>query len=150
MPDIRKYKWLFGLLTVFVLLSFLYSAPVFEQVLERGCLSDPTAMDIEDARLLRPATISAGDSNLARGTDSISVTKKAAEDIVTREQNQPQTRTLLMRFLAIMFLLVLAVRVTYRMLMRRYGCHMIALWQNITYIHQVDGKKGERFSVYIG
>lgn len=174
MPDIRKCKWLIGLLTVFVLLSFLYAAPVFEQLsagifpgygavseeaetgtagapmLGAAAISDRSVMGIEEARLLRPATISAGDSNLPRGTDSISLTKKAEEDIVTREQNQPQTRTLLIRFLAIVFMLVLAVRVTYRILIRRYGCHMIKVWQNIIYIHQVDGKKGERISVYIG
>lgn len=187
MSDIRKRKCLIGLAAVFVLLSFLYSAPVFAQLsagifpgyeaageaakaefaeasmIEAGgmpklsaanekeaVLSETAVMDGAEARALRPATISAGNDNLPGGTDSISLAKKAAEDILTREQKQSQTRTLLMRFLVVVFALVLAVCVSCRILIRRYGCHMIAVWQNITYIHQVDGKKGERFSVYIG
>lgn len=163
MSDIRKHKWLIHILTVLVLLSFLHSAPVFAQisaelvpgydavgkVAEAG-FTEAAVVGAEEAGNLRPATISAGDDSQARGTDSISLARKATEDLVTREQKQSQTRTLLMRFLAVVFALILAVRVTYRILIRRYGCHMIAVWQNITYIHQMDGKKGERFSVYIG
>lgn len=141
MPDVRKCKWLLGLLGVLVLLSFLHAAPAFAQSL---------ADIAPENRTIDLATISAGDKNLPSGMDSISLVKKAVEDIVTREQNQNQTRTLLIRFVAIVFILILVVCVICRILIRRYGCHMIEVWQNIYYIHQVDGKKGERFSVYIG
>lgn len=160
MPDIRKCRWLLGLVTVFVLLSFLHTVPFFAVApadialgydavwaAEAG-FAEMAAREPGEPGFLRADAITARDNSLPGGMDSIFPAKAAAENIVTREQTR--TRTLLIRFVVIVFTLILAVRVICRILSRRYGCHMIEVWQNIYYIHQVDGKKGERFSVYIG
>ena len=44
---------------------------------------------------------------------------------------------------------MLLVCVVCRILSRRYGCRMIYHWENIYYIHQTDGKKGDCLLNYL-
>lgn len=157
MRKIRKHRCLFGLWMVIVLLSFFSSAALGPDLKADRNLQSSFAdsggkailMDEGvEGRLTSPAMIDAGDCRLPEGTGRISLARALLNDIVTREQNV--TRTLLMRFWAAVFVAAFIVWVAYRAIIRRFGSHMIALWQNIYYIHQVDGKKGKRFSGYIG
>lgn len=169
MFDIGKHKRLLVFMTMLVLLSFFSSAPSFSgniegmlreqstasagtedsvwmDTAESGCPGQGVRNTPED-RISTPVVLSAGDCNLPDGTDSISLARRLLEDIAAREQNT--TRALSIRFWVIALIIALYVCVIYRVTIRRYGCHMIVVWQNIYYIHQVDGKKGKRSSVYI-
>lgn len=157
MRKIRKNRCLFGLLVMLVLLS-LFSSAAFGPDLKTdrnrqdglgsnriiGILTDN---GVEES-VTSPAVTDAGNRRLPEGTGRISLARELLEDIVTREQNA--ARAQLIRFWAMAFVIAFIVCVAYRAAIRRFGSQMIALWQNIYYIHQVDGKKGKRFLGYIG
>lgn len=152
MTKSKKHKSLLCLMAAVVLLSFFYMAPVMTkdaalqiQMAESVC-TERTAIDaqgtaekaISDAVVLRGAS-----SRPDTYPDSITAVRNVLDEIATREQHAP--RILIGRFLAVMLVLILFVHVICGIVMRRYGCHMIDLWENINYIHLVDGKKDAPF-----
>lgn len=161
MPDIRKCKGLLGLALTLVLLSFFYSSPAFSD-LGYGIIKEEKAVPGAGAEALqlheneeagvnlsgvRPATLTAGESGMPDHTARISLARTLLDELLARDHKI--VRSLLARFLLITVIAIFMLQVASRMLIRRYGYHMIELWQNINYIHEVDGKKGERFSIYI-
>lgn len=158
MKGIRKHKGLLWLVAAFVLLSFFYMAPVMvreasvESLNADGIYAQRDVLDMSEmaGTVLSNAMILHGVPGRPEACPgNISAARTMLDEIATREQQAP--RILLVRFLAVVSLLILFVRVICRQLIRRYGCHMIDLWQNIYYIHQVDGKKGKRLlGCYIG
>lgn len=148
MTDIGKHKRWLCLMAAFVLLSFFYMAPVRpEGTLPKPADADGVECGLSDMSGMSGLVISnamnlhGADCRPEACTDNISAARIMLDEIATREQ---QPRILLARFLAVVSLLILFVRVICKLLIRRYGCHMIDLWQNIYYIHLVDGKKGKR------
>ena len=69
------------------------------------------------------------------------------DEVVMLEQ--AGMRSLLSKLLAVVVWVMLLVCVVCRILSRRYGCRMIYHWENIYYIHQTDGKKGDCFLNYL-
>ena len=64
-------------------------------------------------------------------------------------REQAGMRSLLSKLLAVVVWVMLLVCVVCRILSRRYGCRMIYHWENIYYIHQTDGKKGDCLLNYL-
>lgn len=158
MKKIRKHKGLLWLMAAFVLLSFLYMAPVMvkraseeltdaDGIYKEQNLSDLSGM--AGSVISNAMTLHGAADRPEACPGNLSAARTMLDEIAAREQQAP--RILLVRFLAVAALLILCVRVICRLLIRRYGCHMIKVWQNIYYIHQVDGKKGKRLlNCYIG
>ncbi len=150
MPDIRKYKGLLGLALVVVLLSFFYVAPSNAKLGADMVVTwsqtevDSASQHVGDAHAM---VLSSVESSIPENAARISPVQSPMEEFVNREQNAASVQ--LARFLAVAIIIIFVAHVTFRTVIRRYGYHMIDLWENIVYIHEVDGKKGERFSVYI-
>lgn len=150
MPDIRKWKGLLGLALIFVLLSYFCSASSSAKLgLESAAAWNQTAegRSSHDVEASHAMVLTSFEDRMPESAARISPVRLPIEEFVNREQDICSTQ--LARFLAIAIIIMFVVHVTYRTVIRRYGHHMIALWENIVYIHEVDGKKGERFSVYI-
>lgn len=146
MSYISKSKGLLGFVMAFILLSFFYIVPV--QAGAKAVLIGDEVCTVQDREPERAAKLTSPDARLPEGAARISLARTMMDEIVMREQHG--ARTLLLRFLAIVMVVILLMGAICQQLCRRYGYHMIPHWQNINYIHEVDGKKGERFSVYIG
>lgn len=145
MPDFRKWKGLLILAVTLVLLSFFYSSPIFAETRIGGLLQ--AEAELTHNAKAETVQLTSGQHGAEADAARISLPKTLMEDVMTKEQRV--MRTLLERFWIVAFVLTVVECVFYRGVIRRYGHHMIALWENINYIHEVDGKKGERFSVYI-
>lgn len=133
MPDIRRYKIFLYFVTVFVLLSFF--------------AVQPTAVDFEVHRMGAAAVLCTPGGVQTEDFNMILPARHLLEDIAEREK--ASTHILLLRFLMVTFAVFLLFCALYRMMIRRFGGHMIALWQNIHYIHQIDGEKDSAFCRYI-
>ena len=154
MSYISKSKGLLGFLMALILLSFFCVCPVrggMSVAMKSAQASIDAGEDVrtyQDSFISKGATLTSTDTRLPEGAARISLARMMMDEIVMREQHA--ARTLLLRFLPIVMIVILLIHLICQQLCRRYGYHMIPHWQNITYIHEVDGKKGERFSVYIG
>lgn len=153
MKNSRRYKSWLCLMAAIVLSSFFYMAPIMT---EDAASQIQTA---ETARMEQTLADTQGmpEGNVIRGTvvlhgassrpdsypDTITAARNVLDEAATKEQHAP--RVLIGRFLAVMLMLILFVHMICVILMRRYGCHMIDLWENIYYIHLVDGKKDAPF-----
>lgn len=150
MLDIRKYKGLLGLTLAVVLLSFIYVAPNnaklgFGMAMAWNLTeADGASYGVGDIHAI---VLSSAESRIPENPARIFPVQESMEEFVNREQNAASVQ--LARFLAVAIIIIFVAHVTFRTIIRRYGYHMIDLWENIVYIHEVDGKKGERFSVYI-
>ena len=80
-------------------------------------------------------------------TDTFTMIHSVLDEVVMREQ--AGMRSLLSKLLAVVVWVMLLVCVVCRILSRRYGCRMIYHWENIYYIHQTDGKKGDCLLNYL-
>lgn len=134
MPDIRNCKKMVGIVIAVVLLSF------FGAIQER--LPVNTAAELLGAE---QCAVDAADNRIAgtgektdRGT-RITAAKSMLDEVVTREQKT--TRVMPIRFIAVVCMFLCAIWVVYRITIRRFSCRMIDLWENIIYIHQIDGAK---------
>ena len=91
--------------------------------------------------------LEARDANPDACTDTFTMIHSVLDEVVMREQ--AGMRSLLSKLLAVVVWVMLLVCVVCRILSRRYGCRMIYHWENIYYIHQTDGKKGDCFLNYL-
>lgn len=158
MKEIRVHKGLLWLVMAVVLLSFFYAVPVTVKGVgevfadARGVCAEHEAADVPGftgAALSNTVTLGGAAGRPEACPRSISAARSVLNEIAMREHQEP--RILQVRFWAVMSLMFLSVCVICRILIRRFGCRMIELWQNIYYIHQVDGKKGKRlFGCCIG
>lgn len=135
MPDIRACKKMVGIMLAVILLSFFGAIqekmPVnteTELLGAESCVADTADNGIADAGK-RPA-----------GETRITAAKSMPQEAVIREQKT--IRVMPIRFLAVVCMLLCAIWVVYRITIWRFGCRMIDLWENIIYIHQIDGAKG--------
>lgn len=150
-----KSRGLLGFVMALILLSFFYVSPV-QAGAKAGLIGKTMSVQTEsectcpDGVTTRAAALTLPDVRFPEETARITLIREMMDEIMILTREQQGARTLLLRFLAIVVLVILMVHMICRQLCRRYGYHMIPHWQNINYIHEVDGKKGERFSVYIG
>ena len=79
------------------------------------------------------------------GQISSAFARTTQSDAVLGEQGQ--SRFQILRFLVEVYVLIVIPAVILHMALKRFGSHMIMLWQNIKYIHLVDGKKAKHFPV---
>lgn len=152
MIKIGKHKYLLCMMAAIVLLTFLYMASGVEgyaaalgQTTENIC-TERTSAGVQKAadREISDAMLLLGMPGRADACpDSITAVRTALDEVTAREQQT--LRILIGRFLAEMLVLVWLVHLICGILMRRYGCRMIDLWENIYYIHLVDGKKDAPF-----
>lgn len=132
MLDIKKCKRFIGIMMAFVLLSF------FACVKERVPLD--VAHIVTEAEQFADERILASVSETSVPEAKLTAVKNTMDDVVLRKQNS--TSVTLVRCLVVAFMLLCVFQVAYRATIRRFGSHMIALWENICYIHQIDGEKG--------
>lgn len=131
MRDIRRSKRFVGIMLGLILLSFLNLTQ--ESVSGYPEYADKDSVQCESETYL----MQAGQSTVR--VDRLSAAKSSVDDVITRERNATKVTTI--RFIAVVYSLFFALQVVYRSVIRCYGSHMIALWENITYIHEIDGKK---------
>lgn len=152
MTNSKKHKSLLCLMAAVVLLAFFYMAPIMTKdaatqiQMAEGACAEQTSIDMQGMgeKAISDAVVLHGASSRPDTyPDSITAVRTVLDEIATREQHAP--RILIVRFLAVMSILILFVHVICGILMRRYGCHMIELWENIYYIHLIDGKKDAPF-----
>lgn len=136
MLDIRSCKKMIGILIAVVLLSF------FGVVQEKMPVN--TAAEMLGTRQCATYILENESADVAeipdRGT-RITTAKSMLDEVMMRQQRT--TRVIQIRFIAVVCMLLCAIWVVYRITIRRFGCLMIDLWENITYIHQIDGAKGK-------
>lgn len=132
MLDIRRSKRFVGIMLGLILLSFLSLAQEsisgYPEYAYRDMVQCEAKMHLTQV----------GESVVR--VDRVSEAKSSMDDVITRERNTTQVTAI--RFIVVVYSLFFAVQVVYRSVIRCYGSHMIALWENITYIHEIDGKKG--------
>lgn len=163
MTDIREHRVLVCFVAAFVLLSFFFAgagsgraglsgkregsdcgkhshtAEEKCEVETRGCIKAECSRTFGAAGLRTPRLVGAPDKGIPTGSAGISLAGMVLDEIVTKEQLT--TRTLLLRFFIVIYLFILSVTAACRIAIRRFSGHMIPVWENIYYIHQVDGKK---------
>lgn len=80
------------------------------------------------------------EQGLPSGNASVSLARILLNEIAAR--GQQATRTFLVRFFAVLTVIILCISSACRIAMRRFSVRMIPVWENIYYIHQMDGEKG--------
>lgn len=145
MSDFRKHKGLFFFVTAIVLLSFFCSVQSATdggwqpKGTDWGHLSSNAKEMSSDA----VAVLKVWHSALTEHGDGTGLTAPA--EFKVQDQGLPMGRTcfsLARMMLAVLLLFVLCVITACRIAVRRFGTRMILLWENIFYIHQKDGEKG--------
>lgn len=146
MPDIRKCKGLLGLVLAIVLLSFFYSAQANIKLgADVAAVWNETEEETwnQDEKTDHPIMLTSPESQMLESAARIAPVQSAMEEFENREQNASGTQ--LVRFLTVAIIILFVAHVTLWTVIRRYGYRMIALWENVVYIHEVDGKKGNAF-----
>lgn len=135
MSDIRNCKKMAGIMLAVILLTFfgviqekLPVNTVVEMFGAEQSITDAAEDEIASA------------CKMPDRETRITASKTTLDEVVTREQKTVHVMPI--RFIAVVCALFCAIRVVYRITIRRFGCRMIALWENILYIHQIDGAKG--------
>ena len=135
MRAIRRREVLIGVMLVMILLSFFSTAKErISGFAEYTISTHAGCIGCEEERIYQQAS--------ARPAARIVDAKDTLDDVIMREQKT--VRSIVVRFLVIVLVLFYVIRAVYRMTIRRFGCHMIILWENICYIHKVDGEKENR------
>ena len=144
MPDIRKCKGLLGLVLAIVLLSCFYSAQANVKLgADIAEFWNETATWNQDEKTDHPVMLTSPESRMLESAARIAPVQSAMEEFENREQNASGTQ--LVRFLMVAIIILFVAHVTLWTVIRHYGYRMIALWENVVYIHEVDGKKGNAF-----
>ncbi len=168
MRDIRKRKYFIYAVIGAVLLSFIHLASEGIDAAASDFLSDrfgadnlygtfPSGIEVSDPsfgsnaaaeKLTEPELTETLTYQLPEDHYSINAGRAETGDAAAGEARSGRHHGL--RFLAVIFLMVLLSCALLRAVAIYFGSCAIRLWQNIYYIHRVDGKKGKRFSVVIG
>lgn len=158
MVNSKRHKLVCCLMAMVLLLSFFYVVPDPAGRAERGnaavCSDGQPALTGEMQhegfwQNMMPAQtlLEARDAKPDACTDTFTMIHSVLDEVVMREQ--AGMRSLLSKLLAVVVWVMLLVCVVCRILSRRYGCRMIHHWENIYYIHQTDGKKGDCLLNYL-
>ncbi len=146
MPDNQKAKWLLWfaaaiLAAVFLLLSWIGQGYGHGVVLSG-------VVNTETARLMSPQPDVQMDSRLPEERGGAILGRWQQGNAAAGEQQHGRYQ--LLRFLTVLSALLFLSCSFIREGSRRFGESAVALWQNVYYIHLVDGKKDRRFLVKIG
>lgn len=133
MLDIRKCRKLIGIMLALILLSFF---DVERQDVSAQTLPETSYIEHNENEVILTCA-----KQLPSGVDKFVPVENKADELITREEKPSHTS--LVRFIAVVTVLVFAIQVVYHATLHRYGCHMIEVWESIIYIHQMDGKKKE-------
>lgn len=159
MANSKRHKLVCCLMAMALLLSFFYVVPDPTGRAERenaaACVADGQAALTGEMRhegswqnmMSAQTLLEARDANPDACTDTFTMIHSVLDEVVMREQ--AGMRSLLSKLLAVVMWVMLLVCVVCRILSRRYGCRMIYHWENIYYIHQTDGKKGDCLLNYL-
>lgn len=158
MVNSKRHKLVCCLMAMFLLLSFFYVVPDPAGRAERGnaavCSDGQSALTGEmrhegfwQNMMSAQTLLEARDAKPDACTDTFTMIHSVLDEVVMREQ--AGMRSLLTKLLAVVMWVMLLVCVFCRILSRRYGCRMIHHWENIYYIHQTDGKKGDGLLNYL-
>ena len=96
-------------------------------------------------RLMKPEIAGHQTCSLPEETPAATLARTTQSEAALGEQNQ--SRFQILRFLVEVYVLLMIPAVILHMALKRFSSHMIMLWQNIKYIHLVDGKKAKRIPV---
>lgn len=158
MANSKRHKLVCCLMAMVLLLSFFYVVPDPAGKAERGnaavCSDGQSALTGEmrhegswQNMMSAQTLLETRDANPDACTDTFTMIHSVLDEVVMREQ--AGMRSLLSKLLAVVVWVMLLVCVVCRILGRRYGCRMIHHWENIYYIHQTDGKKGDSLLNYL-
>lgn len=131
MRDIRKYRKLIFMMLAWLLLSF------FDMAGQN--ISAQTLYGAANQEYSENEAFLVGTKQVPNGVDKFVPVENKVEEVIT--QTEKPSHELTIRFIAIVTALFFAILVIYHATIHRYGCHMIEVWENIIYIHQIDGKK---------
>lgn len=135
MSDIRNCKKIAGIMLAAILLTFF---SVIQEKLPVNTVDE--MLETEWGISYAAGDEIAGAREMPGRETEITTPKSILDEVVARGQKPVHVMTI--RFIAVVCTLFCAIRVVYRIAIRRFGCRMIALWENILYIHQIDGSKG--------
>lgn len=159
MANSKRHKLVCCLMAMVLLLSFFYvvpdSAGTTKQTGEAGCVAEEQSALTGKMRqegsgqnmIAAQTLLEARDAKPDACQDTFTMIHSVLDEVVMREQ--AGMRSLLTKLLAVVMWVMLLVCVVCRILSRRYGCRMIHHWENIYYIHQTDGKKGDGLLNYL-
>lgn len=133
MLDIRKCRKLIGIMLALILLSFF---DVERQDVSAQTLPEASYIEHSEKEVMLTCA-----KQLPSGVDKFVPVENKTDKLITREEKPSHAP--LVRFIAVVTVLFFAIQVVYHATIHRYGCHMIDVWENIIYIHQMDGKKKE-------
>lgn len=131
MRDISKYRKLICMMLAWFLLSFFDMAG---QSVSAQSLGDTVSHGSSENEALLICT-----KQVPNGVDKFVKIESKTSEVMSKKENV--SHDLVIRFIAIVTALFFAIQVIYHTTLHRYGCHMIDVWENIIYIHQIDGKK---------
>ena len=131
MLDIKRYKKLFGIVVVLVLLSFFDTA-------RESVVTDTVPVALQEENHGEIMCLAADE--VEEDIDRVLPAKTQIDEFVAREPEAMHDAS--MRFVAVVSVLLCMMQFCCRVIIRYFGSRMIALWENIIYIHQIDGKKG--------
>ena len=133
MSFVYKKKWLLYLITGLIFVSLLQTGLLEEMATRR-----PRVPDRACQQLVRPSEVPAPQYKFPDEAENL-VLPRLME---TGTGKQPgQGRYQLYRYLAVVADLYLLPDSVFRAVFRRFGVHVIKLWQEIDYIHCADGEK---------
>lgn len=158
MVNSKRHKLVCCLMAMVLLLSFFYVVPDPAGRAERGnaavCSDGQSALTGEmqhegfwQNMMSAQTLLEARDAKPDACTDTFTMIHSVLDEVVMRDP--AGMRSLLSKLLAVVMWVMLLVCVVCRILSRRYGCRMIYHWENIYYIHQTDGKKGDCLLNYL-
>ena len=152
MPDIRKRKGFVFFMMIIILLSFVRAVSVESPV-------TTSMVQTETAEGKRTVTFeAAGDTRVdfsgtlvyraPSGRERISEGRMEMQETEGRTTRSRRYQSF--RFLAVAFVMFLLPQVVVHLFLTHFSSSFIEIWENIQYIHWVDGKKGIRFLASIG
>lgn len=155
MQSVKKHKWILFFLIGFMIISFFQFLPQTDTLhLEKTSQNLKLAADIlpdggieqyQTDWLMEPGIAEHQACNVPENIPASAFARTTQSDAVLGEQGQ--SRFQILRFLVEVYVLIVIPAVILHMALKRFGSHMIMLWQNIKYIHLVDGKKAKHFPV---
>ena len=135
MIDIRNHKKWIGILTILVLLSFF--------CMFQGKIPEKTLRELANERTGVLYTAENVCADVAKNQDrETRIVEEKGMSLEAVTQGQKTMRVVTIRFIAVVCMVLCIICMAYRIVIRRYGARMIKLWENITYIHKMDGAKG--------
>lgn len=145
----RKERFFAGILLAVVILVQIFSFGT-ETISYRKCNSATVekqyCCSIE--KLSNPEMEKHAESNVPEYVEN-SISGRLVEFSMTRS-GRYQTGNTSIRYLTLICLLLLFLYMVFHRMLKKFWHRMIILWENIYYIHRVDGKKGKNTSVILG